>query len=372
MIRLQPALCCLALAAALGGSGGLSAQTRPTPPAPAKQQAPRLRSPEIAPDRTVTFRLKAVNAKTVTVSGEFTPKPIPLTASADGVWTGSSPALDADIYSYRFNVDGVAVPDPSNPQLKLGYNGYDSVFEVRGAEPNSWDLQNVPHGTVHQHFYHSSVVGDDRDFVVYTPPGYETSKTKFPVLYLLHGSGDLATSWSTHGNANVILDNLIASGKAKPMIVVMPFGHSVSRTETDRTKNTTNFASDLLQNILPAVEKNYRAEANKSSRAIAGLSMGGGQSLYTGLSNVDKFDYVLGFSASVPSAELLPPFHLKAPAKLLWIGIGKDDFLLERNEAFEKTLNEQNIRHIYKVTEGSHNWRVWRRYLTEVVPMLFR
>jgi len=363
MIRPAAALFC-SLAAALT----LLAQAPPprTPP------PPPLRSPEIAADRTVTFRFRAPNAKTVTVSGEFTPKPLPMTAGADGVWTVTAAPLEADIYSYKFNVDGAGVPDPANPSLKTGYNGYDSVFEIAASPANSWDLQAVPHGTVHRHVYASKVIGDTRDFAVYTPPGYETSGTRYPVLYLLHGSGDLATSWALHGRANVILDNLVAAGKAKPMIVVMPFGHSVSRTETDRTKNTTNFAADLLENVIPTVEKAYRVETSKASRAIAGLSMGGGQSLYTGLTNIDKFDYVVAFSASIPSAEQLPPASIKAPAKLFWIGIGKDDFLLERNQAFEKTLNDQNVRHTYKITDGSHNWRVWRRYLTEVAPMLFR
>jgi enterochelin esterase family protein len=336
-------------------------------------QSPAVRSPEKHADGSVTFRLRAPNAKQVTLAGEIAPTPLPMNKGEDGVWTLTTGRLEPDIYSYRFVVDGQSTPDPANPALKEGGSVLSSVLLLRGTRLNAWDLRvDVSHGTIHRHMYRSTVIGDLREFDVYTPPGYETSSVKYPVLFLLHGSGDGPVTWVNYGKANNILDNLIGDGKAKPMIVVMPNGHTLPSGETDRSKNTPNFAADLRDSIIPQVEKLYRTESGKSNRAIAGLSMGGGQSLFVGLTNLDKYDYVAGFSSAIPSAEQLPRAALKAPAKLLWIGIGKDDQLLLRNEEFEKSLKEQNIPHTWKVTEGSHNWRVWRRYLTEVLPLLFR
>jgi enterochelin esterase family protein len=338
-------------------------------------QEPRVQSPEIHDDRRVTLRLRAPNAKEVTVSGDFVPKPQPLVRDENGVWSITVGPLEPDVYGYAYRLDGTALNDPHNPLLKPGISGTQSTFIIKGDKPLPWDEADVPHGTVHRHFYRSQAIGDARSFVVYTPPGYNSSSgPRYPVLYLLHGAGDLSTSWIDVGRANFVLDNVIASGKAKPMIVVMPFGHAVTRRDPGaRTRNTELVAKDLLDGIVPAVEKAYRIAPSSANRAIAGLSMGGGQALWTGLNNTDKFAYVAGFSSAVPEAADVPNAAENAKKlKMLWIAIGKDDFLLDRNTKFEAWLKSENIAHKYQVTDGAHTWRVWRRYLAELTPLLFR
>ncbi|MBC7924081.1 MAG: esterase [Bryobacteraceae bacterium] len=344
---------------------------------PRPQMPVRVVSPEVHADRTVTFRLRALNAKTVALQGELTPKPLPLSKSdpETGLWTVTTGALQPDTYSYSFRVDDVTVPDPSNPEIKAGESSFANVVSIPGETPHPWDVQDVPHGIVHRHSYRSTAASDTRQVVVYTPPGYDAaSGTKYPVLYLLHGSGDLSTSWVDHGKANWILDNLIAQKKAKPMLVVMPYGRLFRTTERSREAAETNlkrFESDLLESVIPLVEKGYKVNASKASRALAGLSMGGGQTLYAGLRHPELFDSLLAFSPSVTGADAFAAASLKAP-RLFWVGIGKDDFLIAENEKFNKFLTESEVKHTYKVTEGAHNWLVWRRYLSETVPMLFQ
>jgi enterochelin esterase-like enzyme len=346
------------------------------------QQQPRIVSPEVGSDRRVTLRLHAPNAKEVTVSGEFTRKPIPLNKDDQGVWSITLDALEPDVYSYSFRVDGLSISDPVNPVLKTGIRGHSSAVVVRGDKPTAWDPRPVPHGAVHRHHYDSKVVGDLRAFTVYTPPQYDPSaNTRYPVLYLLHGSGDHDMSWVEHGRANFVLDNLIADGKAKPMIVVMPYGQMTPPAErTGGGETNTRFEQDLLTEIMPRVGKLYRMETTADKRAIVGLSMGGGQSLWTGLNNLDKFSWVGGFSASLRQVSgqdriqkaLADPKSANERMKLLWIAVGKDDSLLKGNDEFDAWLKTQGIAHTYQVTEGAHNWRVWRRYLTELAPQLFR
>ena len=346
------------------------------------QSTPPLVSPEIRTDRTVTFRCRAPNAKEVTVSGDFTRKPVPMSKDESGVWTATLGPLTPDIYAYSIRVDGVANIDSANPMVKTGFRGSSSGFVVPSDKPLDWDEQPVRHGTLHRHFYSSKAVGDARNFVVYTPPGYDSaSKTRYPVLYLLHGSGDLSDSWSEFGKANFILDNLQAQGKARPMLVVMPFGHASTGDGPDnRTRNVELFSKDLLEDIMPVVDKEYRTFADAQHRAIAGLSMGGGQSLWTGLNNPDKFAWVAGFSSGIRSTDVesrFPPLmkepeNLNKKLKLLWIGVGKDDTLVEVNRQFTAALKDKGVRFTYVETEGGHTWRVWRRYLAELTPLLFR
>jgi len=334
-------------------------------------QPQRIVSPEVHGDRRVTLRLRAPNAKEVLASGEFVPKPVPMTRGAEGIWSLTTEPLSPDIYGYTFRVDDLVINDPSNASIKAGINATQSLFTVPGDTAALYDEQDVPHGVLHRHHYRSKAIGDTRAFVVYTPPGYSADgKAKYPVLYLLHGSGDLPTSWSDTGKAHFILDNLIAQGKAKPMIVVMPFGHAVrstERTPANRGRNLELFAKDLLGDVMPSVEAAYRVHTDRKNRAIAGLSMGGGQSLSAGFSHPEKFAWVAGFSSSVP--DNLP---IKATDQFRWIAIGRDDFLIENNRKLDAALKAAGVKYSYQETEGAHSWRVWRRYLADLVPLLFR
>jgi enterochelin esterase family protein len=349
------------------------------------QPQPRIISPEVHSDRRVTLRLRAPNAKEVLVSGQVTPKPVPLTKDEQGIWSITLGPLAPDFYSYTLRVDGLAISDPSNPTLKTGIRGHSSAVLIAGESPTAWDARAVPHGAVHRHHYDSKVMEDLRAFTVYTPPQYDPkSNTKYPVLYLLHGSGDHDQNWVDFGRANFILDNLIADGKAKPMIVVMPYGQMTPPFETGGNARGVNtnarFEQDLLGDVLPRVEELYKVETSADKRAIAGLSMGGGQALWTGLNNLDQFAWVGGFSSSMRQVTgqerilkaLADTKAVNKRTKLLWIAIGKEDTLLKGNNEFAAWLKTQGITHTYQVTEGSHNWSVWRRYLAELTPQLFR
>lgn len=346
-------------------------------------QGPRLVSPEVHADRTVTFRLRAPNAQKVTVDFENSGN-LPMTKGADGVWTVTSKPVPPDLYGYTFQVDGVANYDPQNPVTKPNLIYVANQVEVLGGQP--WEVTDVPHGEVHEHFYRSAVVGDQRDYFVYTPPGYRQGKGKLPVLYLLHGFSDTAIGWTAVGRANVILDNLIAQGKAKPMIVVMPLGYGVSdfvlssqpRNRERSTANVAKFREALLTEVLPQVEKNYRISAKREDRAIAGLSMGGAESLLTGLNNVDKFAYVGAFSAGGFPAnqpeEVLPKFDAATGAKLkvFWMACGTEDGLIGFQRGFATWVRGKGIKMETKETPGGHQWPLWRRNLAEFSQMIFK
>jgi enterochelin esterase-like enzyme len=343
-------------------------------------QAPTpVRSPEVQADRRVTFRLRAPQAKEVLVDRE-TGGRTPMTKGDDGVWTLTTDPLNADIYGYRFIVDGSAFMDPVNPKMKTNLLGPTSAVYVTGHE--SWDERDVPHGALTEHFYESKVAGDHRSFFIYTPPGYDArAGRKYPVLYLLHGFSDGSDGWSMVGRAHVILDNLIADKKAVPMLVVMPLGYGEPailkpgpRDPEIGKRNVTKHKDTLLQEVIPQVEKAYRVNTSQSERAIAGLSMGGGESLYSGLTAPYAFAYVASFSGAVPEMATLPGLDesINKKLKLLWIACGKDDFLVKRNVAFIESLKEKQIKHTWNQTEGAHTWPVWRRNLTELAPLLFR
>ena len=242
------------------------------------------------------------------------------------------------------------------------------------------DFQDVPHGGVREHTYRSKSLGRLRELAVYTPPGYDqAADARFPTLYLQHGSGDNQATWIAHGKAHWILDNLLAQGRAKPMVVVMMDGHAVppGAGASGFNANTPAFELDLLEDVMPFIEANYRVKPDAANRGIVGLSMGGGQSLTIGLNHLDRFAWVGGFSSSVPPRETVAGAldntdSANAKLKLLWIGCGKDDFLLKRNEDFIALLKEKNLRHEWHLTEGSHSWPVWRGYLAEFAPKLFQ
>jgi enterochelin esterase family protein len=263
-----------------------------------------------------------------------------------------------------------------------------NMVHVPGPASLPWEINPVPHGTIHRHFYKSSVIGDERDFYVYTPPGYDgKAKQKYPVLYLLHGFSDDTSGWTSVGRAHVILDNLIAQGKAKPMIVVMPLGYGAPemvrvgfaafRDMELRQRNFDRFTQALLTEVLPQVESAYRVARDRGSRAIAGLSMGGSESLLTGLNHLDQFAWIGAFSSgglAEDFASSFPQLDSKANAKLraLWIACGTQDSLIEINRKFRDWLESKEIKHTYLESAGAHTWMVWRRNLAEFTSLLFQ
>src|SRR5437868_5689923 len=271
------------------------------------QTPPPLISPEVHSDRRVTFRFRGPNVKEVAVSIEGVSKPFPMQKDDQGVWSVTTEALAPDYYGYTIIADGVGLFDPSNHAVKPNFLYRASELHVPGPASLSWEIGAVPHGEIHHHFYKSGVVGDDRDYFVYTPPGYDPrGKQTYPVLYLLHGFSDDASAWTAVGRAHVIIDNLIAQGKAKPMILVMPLGYGAPEIVSygfgafrDRDlvhRNFQQFSEALLGEVVPRVEKAYRVSTDRNSRAIAGLSMGGAESLYTGLNALDQFAWIGAFS----------------------------------------------------------------------------
>jgi enterochelin esterase family protein len=341
---------------------------------------------EVRPDRSVSFAFDAPKAQSVTVSGDFGERGV-LTKDDAGVWRVTLGPLAPNIYSYVFTVDGRPAADPLNTRVKPQRSGVANVLEVPADAPSVWDRQpGVPHGVVHLHEYDSRSLGVVRRMRVYTPPGYAASATeRFPVLFLFHGSGDNEATWTEFGRAHVILDNLIAAGKAQPMIVVMTDGHTAPPVPRDspkaaeaRNKNVVNFERDFLEDAMPLADALYRTRTEPANRAIIGLSMGGNQSLIIGLNHLDKFAWVGGMSSAVrePDTQLAPFFKDVASAgerlKLLWFACGKDDFLLKENQKLDTMLTEKQVKHTYVESAGGHSWPVWRRYLAEFAPLLFQ
>ncbi len=365
--------------------GLCAAAQNPTPGSPTNSAPPirrpgnmPLRSPEIGADRTVTFRIRAPKASQVVLNGQWPQGRVPMVAGTNGVWSVTTGPIDPGVWEYSFIVDDVAMIDPANPALKPMREPRTSILHLPSTPPAAYDYQDVPHGTVHVQSYWSKPLGRLRSMEVYTPPGYENRTSKsYPVLYLQHGSGDNQSTWVAHGQAHWILDNLIARKRAVPMIVVMLDGHAAIPGTPGGGDNTSLFERDLLEAALPLVESTYRTKTGARNRAIVGLSMGGGQSLSIGLNHTEDFAWVGGFSAAPPSADAVA-VPLKESArtnqrlKLLWIAVGQDDFLRERNEQFIATLKSSGIRYDWKLTPGNHSWPVWRDYLTEFLPLLFR
>ena len=325
-------------------------------------------------DRSVTFRIQAPRSADVRVSGDFLKAALPLRKDEAGMWTVTIPPLAPAVYSYSFSLDGVVNIDPRNPYVKTGVRSSSSLFAVPADDPRFYDARPVPHGTVHMNWYQSGALDAPRSVWVYTPPGYEAGSAKYPILYLLHGSGDTEGSWVTVGRANLILDNLIAAGKVKPMIVAMPFGHPQAQVgfgSAPARSDRALFEKDLLGDVVPLVEKLYRATGRPEDRAIAGLSMGGGQALDIGLGHLDLFGSIGAFSAA--SRELtVDPAAVNQKIKLFWIACGKEDGLFERSRKLDEMLCERNIRHTFIASEGAHTWRVWQGYLEQFTPLLFR
>ena len=359
---------------------------------PLLAQAPPInyQSTEIHPDHTITFRYKDAGATKVMLNIRDLPKQMVMEKDAAGVWTVTTQPLPPAIYNYIFLSDGESRLDPANPHVAIKFQNVTNLLTVTGSSPQPWEPTNVPHGELHHHFYTSSIVlnlpNNQSDFYVYTPPGYNpAAKTLYPVLYLLHGFNEAAYSWTDVGKANYILDNLLAQGKVKPMIVVMPLGYgdlnyvTTSETRRDQTKSADHykrFQQALLTEVLPQVEATYHVARDRDHRAIAGLSMGGQESLTIGLTNTDKFAYVIGLSSAaqgLPTNPALADLNPKvANLRLLWISCGTEDSLSEPNHRLADWLKSKGMTVDYVQTPGVHSWIVWQDNLAHFAPLLFQ
>ncbi len=391
-------------------------------------QAPAVVSPEVLPDRHLTFRIYAPQAQAVRLGAGDIPgvgQTTQLTKAENGVWEVTIGPIDPGAYRYNLNVDGVATIDPRNPSTSESNNNVWSLVVVPGSD--FMDTKNVPHGAVASITYNSTALNAFRRMHVYTPPGYETGTAKYPVFYLLHGAGDSDDAWTSVGRAGFILDNLIAAGKAKPMIVVMPAGHTSRGTVAGGVvgRNATqDFVKDFTMDVMPYVEKHYRVLNDRAHTAIAGLSMGGTQTLHVAIPHLEKFAYVGVFSSGLiggfpelaPAGRGGPPAAAPAPApgaptaspapgapaapvagapplaadwaqqnaatldnanlrkglKLLWFSTGKDDGLITTSNATVDLLKKHGLNATFKESPGGHTWINWRNYLDEFVPQLFQ
>lgn len=366
-------------------------------------------SPQIHNDNTVTFRLKAPKAVKVQVAGDFLPTRkiktqlgelngpgiADLKEGKEGVWEYTTPEpLKPELYSYSFIVDGLKMMDPNNVYMIRDVASVTNVFIVGGDRADLYKVNDVPHGTVSRIWYNSPTLGKDRRLTVYTPAGYETSGKRYPVFYLLHGMGGDEEAWIALGRTSQILDNLIAQGKAKPMIVVMTNGNAAQ--EAAPGESSLGFVNPIMSlpktmegsfesafpDVVKFIDKTYRTVKSKQSRAIAGLSMGGYHSLHISKQYPDMFDYVGLFSAAImPNKDAKSPIYDDFDAKLktqfakkpalYWIAIGNTDFLYQANNDYRKMLDEKGYKYTYYETGEGHIWKNWRIYLTEFVPLLF-
>lgn len=357
-------------------------------------------SPQINKDNTVTFRLMAPNAQSVKLQGDWmpsegwTPKLQDLQKDENGLWSFTTQVLPSDLYSYTFIVDGLKVLDPNNVYQVRDVATVMNIFLVEGGLGDLYKVQDVPHGTVTRCWYDSPKLDSPRRITIYTPPGYEGNTDKYPVFYLLHGMGGDEEAWMALGRASQILDNLIAQGKAKPMIVVMPNGHTSNTAapgESDKgfykpdMRTPDVFSGDMEANfgdVIKFVEDNYRVKSDKQSRAITGLSMGGFHSLYISANYPNTFDYVGLFSPAIlPPANAASTIYADLEAKLLaqkangyrlyWIAIGNTDFLFQNVVDYRSKLDEMKFTYQYRESDGGHIWANWRLYLSEFAQMLF-
>jgi enterochelin esterase-like enzyme len=354
-------------------------------PAVTMQTPATLKSPEVAADHRVTFRIRAPKASEVTLAGDWlgNAPPAKLVKDDNGIWSVTLGPFEPSIYIYSFTVDGLSIADPINPRMKLRASTSASLLEVKDDPPAFWEAHDVPHGAVEINWEKAKTInGETRAIWIYTPPGYEKNTRRYPVLYLLHGSNDTAAGWTTAGNANFVFDNLLADKKMVPMIVVMPFGHAAPfgvPTPPGGMSNDALFESYLLEDVIPTVEDRYRVAPGRQNRAIAGLSMGAGQSIRIGLGHLDRFSFVASFSGAVPGdfetrfADLLKdPQATNGKLKALWIGCGQQDSLFGRSKNLSELLTKYQIKHTFRATDGVHNYTIWRKYLAEYAPLLFK
>jgi enterochelin esterase family protein len=403
-----------ALLAVLVLSAMASAQAPPQAPA-GFVMPPQVTSPEVLADRRIVFRIWAPQSQNVKLTAGDIPggnmQGTPMTKGENGIWELTIGPIDPGAYRYTFSVDGVSVMDPRNPATSESVANSASLVYVPGAD--FMDTKNVPHGSVASVTYYSKSLGKFRRLHVYTPPGYETSTQKYPIFYLLHGAGDCDESWTSVGRAGFILDNLIAAKKAKPMVVVMPAGHTApfamgapapARGAAAPARGPSmdfndDFVKDFVSDIMPLVETRYRVLTSRADRAIAGLSMGGAHTLNIGIPHLEKFAYIGVFSSGVfgivpmtapgMPASAMPPApagptwedqnkaklddpELKKGLKLVWFATGKDDFLIGTSRATVDLLKKHGFSPVFKESAGAHTWINWRDYLNEFAPQLFQ
>lgn len=359
-------------------------------------RGPLVRSPQVNPDKTVVFRYSAPSAKDVKLSAQFEKGPVQMTKDANGTWSVTVGPVKPDIYPYNFIVDGIQVMDPNNVAFFPNERFKGSLLDVPDDPPLVHSLKNVPHGKVTYEYYQSAE-GTTGTLVVYTPPDYDknTSK-KYPVFYLVGGTTDTEEAWYKVGHANFILDNLIAEGKAVPMIIVMPYGNieariaeqkggdkpadPADREGAEAIARSKTYEKDLVNNIIPYIEKSYRTIPDANNRAIGGFSRGGGHTLRAGFANMDKFSWICCFSAYLTENEMNRdyPFVLAAPQKtnqqlkLLWISVGTEDRLYQPAQEFMNLLKAKNVNYKSLITSGGHTWMNTKVYLTETAQLLFK
>lgn len=337
------------------------------------QRPPAISSPDVNADKSITFRYFSKTAERVWVSGEFLKGPVRMTKDTSGIWSVTVPPVTPDIYPYSFWVDSVQTADPNNTYIFANERFKRSIVDVPGDKPLIHSLQNVPHGKVSYHYYESSTLGTTRTLLVYTPPGFSaTAKTKYPVLYLIHGGSDTEETWTKVGRANLIADNLIAQGKSKPMIIVMPYGNV-------RPKPMADFTKDVVNDIIPFIEANYPVINNSNGRAIAGFSVGGGQTLNIGLTNTDKFAYVCSYAPYTATDEFKKNFTDWSPdasminkqLKLFTISVGTEDFLYESVKQNLAMFKEKNINVQPFIVPGGHTWMNCKLFLATSLQQIF-
>jgi enterochelin esterase-like enzyme len=412
----------IAMLATLLVTGSARAQQQPPTPAPAAPAARPVipRSPEIHPDRTVTFRLSAPKATEVTLNGSWDgATALPMTKDESGVWSTTIGPLAPQLWGYWYLVDGVKALDPGNGETQRDGARYDNLLMIPGPESDEWSFKDVPHGTVQAIWYPSPTLKlANRRMMVYTPPGYETGTARYPVLYLLHGGGGDEDAWLTMGRANIILDNLIAQGKAKPMIVVMPNGNATQTVSQGFGFGPTparqsvqapapppiqaaggapaggprppgaggpggqpqpysgSYPESLVKDVLPFVEHRFRVIASKDSRAIAGLSMGGGHTLQATNNNPGLFGYIGVFSAGPRNPDEAFEKQLAAVkaggVKFYWLGAGTTDFAREGTVTLSQLVQKQGFPTSYREIPGRHYWFLWRDFLTQFGGIVFK
>lgn len=343
-----------------------------------------IESPIVHPDRTVTFYFKAPNARKVELSAQCLKGNQALAADTNGLWRITVGPVEPNLYPYNFIVDGVSVADPNNPNIFPNERFKSSLLDIPDQPPSLHSLQDVAHGEVTYGYYQSKAIGGTRPLIVYTPPGYRERNDQYPVLYLVSGTTDTEETWFKVGRANFILDNLLAQKRAVPMIIVMPYGNMMMGTPDPSSLQAADmyqvFNDDLVGSILPYVEANYRAIPNREKRALAGFSRGGGQSLFTGFNNLDKFAWIGSYSAYLSpqvfdkyfSPLAAKPEVTNQQLKLLWLGVGSEDFLYRQAVTFDDLLKEKKIRHESLFTGGGHTWMNARHYLAETLPRYFK
>jgi enterochelin esterase-like enzyme len=355
-------------------------------------QAPKVVSPEIADDRSVTFRVLSESASSITMNGSWMGfgQTLPLTKGEQGVWSITIDPLESSMYHYNFFIDGVAAIDPTNPHALRDGIRYASLLMVPGEGSKLFEINDVPHGNLSHVWYNSPSLGIYRRMYVYTPPGYDSGNSSYPVLYLLHGGGGDEDAWTALGRANYILDNLIAQGKAKPMIIVMTNGNPWQTstlmtvpgrppvTRENYVKFQGQFEKSLVEDVVPYIEKNYRVKAEKNSRAIAGLSMGGGHTINASIAYPGTFGYIGVFSSGIfnqnEDKETLERKFVvlkESGVSKYWVACGVDDFVMDSNKRLLNVLDKTGLEHEYFENEGGHTWANWRTYLSMFAPMLF-